>query len=207
MCYFGAVVHTIDGRQRRRNLSEAVWRLILRDGLAAASVRGVAQEAGLATGSVRHFFSTQSELLVFAMQELIDTVTARVQAVADSPGPDDLVDRVVAIFAELLPLTDRTHAEFAAYLEFMVRARVDPSLQPIAGRTVEEVRQLVIKVLSDLKDLGAIRAELDTQVEAVRLHALIDGLTVQLLVAPGALSRSEARQTLARSVRALERQP
>ncbi|QGN34078.1 TetR/AcrR family transcriptional regulator [Microlunatus sp. Gsoil 973] len=198
------MVNTIDGERRRHELSEAVWRLILRDGLGAASVRGVAQEAGLATGSVRHFFPTQSDLLVFAMRELSATVTARVQATSDSHEPAAIIDRAIAIFAELLPLTDRTQAEFTAYLEFMIRARVDPALQPVARQTVEDVRGLVITVLTDLQQLRAISGAVDPRSEAVRLHALIDGLTVQLLIAPTTLSRKDAHQTLADSLRALE---
>ena len=45
-----------------------------------ASVRNVAQEAGLSMGSLRHYFSTQSELLCFAMQLVGDRAQARVAA-------------------------------------------------------------------------------------------------------------------------------
>lgn len=197
-------MNTIDAVQRRRALSEAVWRLILRDGLSAASVRRVAQEAGLATGSVRHFFPTQSDLLVFAMRELTSTVTARVRAAAEGRAQDEPIDRAIAIFAELLPLTDRTRAEFAAYLEFMIRARTDPALQAVARQTVEEVRELVITVLTDLRELDAVGSTVDPRTEAVRLHALIDGLTVQLLIAPATVSRDQARRVLTDSITMLE---
>lgn len=87
------------------------------------SVRGVAEEAQLATGSVRHFFPSQAELLSFAMTALVETVTARVQVAAQTP---DLRARVFAMLVELLPVTDRTHAEFAAYLEFLDRSPPTP---------------------------------------------------------------------------------
>ena len=57
----------IDADTRRRDIARATWRLVLREGLDAVSVRNVAREAGLSTGSVRHSFSTQAELLTFAM--------------------------------------------------------------------------------------------------------------------------------------------
>lgn len=194
------MVNRIDGERRRRELAEAVWRVILRDGLSAASVRAVAQEAGLATGSVRHFFPSQSALLEFAMRALIDTVTARIRATTSEL---DLTDRAVAMLSELLPLTDRTHAEFAAYLEFMSRARTEPALHAVATETVDGVRQFVLSVLTDLRSVGLIKADIDPASEAVRLHALLDGLMFQLLVAPDQISRAEAQRALAETVRAL----
>ena len=67
---------TIDSQSRRRELGEALWRVVLRDGIEAASVRKVAAEAGISKGSLRHVFPTQSELLAFAMQLIVDEVTS-----------------------------------------------------------------------------------------------------------------------------------
>ena len=53
----------LDHDERRTELAEAVWRVIRREGVRGASVRGVAREAGLSMGSVRYFFGTQEELL------------------------------------------------------------------------------------------------------------------------------------------------
>lgn len=58
------------------------------------------------------------------------------------------------------------------------------------------VRDLVVTILTDLRQLGMLRPELDVEVEAVRLHALLDGLTLQLIVAPELNSRDEARGAL-----------
>lgn len=187
------MVNTIDGVQRRHALAEAVWRIILRGGLAAATVRGVASEAGLSPGSVRHFFATQAELQIFAMTDLMDTVTARVQSVAVEP---DIRRRVHAMLCELLPLTERTMGEFSAYLEFVTRSRTDDRLRPITERSVLELRGLIRHVLGDMQNLGLIRPELSLDGEAVRLHALIDGLTLRKVIAPDTLPSAEAEHAL-----------
>jgi Uncharacterized protein conserved in bacteria len=59
------VPKVVDPAERRRELAEAVWRVIRRDGLEQASVRNVAREADLSMGSLRHYFATQSELMAF----------------------------------------------------------------------------------------------------------------------------------------------
>ncbi|RRO16997.1 TetR family transcriptional regulator [Saccharopolyspora rhizosphaerae] len=188
-------MNKIDAVGRRRVLAEAVWRIILRDGLPSVSVRSVAQEAGLAAGSVRHFFPAQDELVNFAMTALVEVVTARVQAAAQTP---DVRERVFAMLVELLPVTDRTHGEFAAYLEFLGRSRTDVSLRAVAWESIRAVRELVVTVLTDLRSLGMLRPELDVEVEAVRLHAFLDGLTLHLIVAPELNSRDDARRALGR---------
>ncbi len=196
------MVNRIDGAERRRLLSEAVWRIILRRGLPAVSVRAVAEEAGLVAGSVRHFFPSQGELLGFAMTALVEAVTGRVRdAAARTP---DVRKRVFAMLVELLPVTDRTHAEFAAYLEFLDRSRTDASLRGVAWESVRAVRELVVTILTDLRTLGLLRPGLDVEVEAVRLHAFLDGLTLQLIVAPELISREDARRALGLWLRDLE---
>jgi len=70
----------VDPVERRRELAEAVWRVIRRDGIEGASVREVAREAELSTGSLRHYFGTQSELLTFAMRSVMQRIERRVAA-------------------------------------------------------------------------------------------------------------------------------
>ena len=43
----------IDGEERRERIAEAVWRIAAEQGLERATVRAVAAECGLSTGSVR----------------------------------------------------------------------------------------------------------------------------------------------------------
>ncbi|HLR93636.1 MAG TPA: TetR family transcriptional regulator [Jiangellaceae bacterium] len=62
----------IDHDERRERFAEATWRVILRDGVGGVSVRTVAAEAGHSTGSLRHVFASQSQLLVFALQLVVD---------------------------------------------------------------------------------------------------------------------------------------
>ena len=57
----------IDHDGRRHEIAHAVWRIVLRDGVSAVSIRDVAAEAGLAVGSVRHVFGTKAELLEYSM--------------------------------------------------------------------------------------------------------------------------------------------
>jgi AcrR family transcriptional regulator len=171
----------IDGESRRRELGEALWRVVLRDGIEAASVRKVAAEAGVSKGSLRHVFPSQSELVTFAMQLVIEEVERRVAAVDPSGETRDVVERRLQ---SLLVLDPQTLAVFDVWLAFAVRARVDSSLRPLRDETHARVRDLCRHSLELLRAAGETRPDLDVSYESERLHALIDGLAMHATVDP-----------------------
>jgi DNA-binding transcriptional regulator YbjK len=71
------VPKVVDPVARRQEVAEAVLRVVRRDGLEQASVRNVAREAGLSMGSLRHYFASQSELMVFAFRTVVDRIESR----------------------------------------------------------------------------------------------------------------------------------
>jgi AcrR family transcriptional regulator len=199
------VVRTIDGEARRQLLADAVWRLLRAGGLKAASVRAVASEAGLSAGSVRHFFKTQDDLHIFAMQELIRRMTQRVEEALRAAGPDDLAEpvpadqarrRVRAGLLELLPMTAETTADFHAHLQFIVKAVIHPPLGETALRTHQELEEFYLRCLDYLADTGAASGDLDRHAAARDLAAVMDGLVLRRLTAPTLLSAEQMTSIL-----------
>lgn len=164
----------VDHEARRRELAEAVWRVISADGVHRVSVRAVAAESGWSTGSLRHYFPTQDALLAFAMELLADKARVRLTAIkeADTRG-------VLRRFAEaLLPAGDEQRVEVEVWLALLARAQVDPGLQ----RAERDNREALITALAGILWRAAAQGELVAgrapDLEAVRLSALIDGLTL-----------------------------
>jgi AcrR family transcriptional regulator len=174
-------VPRIDADSRRRQLGEALWRVVLRDGIESASVRKVAAEAGVSAGSLRHVFPSQSELMTFAMQLVIDEVARRVEAVEPSGDARTTVERLLQ---SLLVLDPETRAVFEVWLAFAARARVDPSLRPLRDQTHAQVRGLCRTCIETLRAEGRTRPGLDVADETERLHALIDGLAMHATLEP-----------------------
>src|SRR5262245_13752091 len=117
-----------DPAARREEVAAAVWRLIRRDGMEAVSVRRVAREAGLSTGSLRHLFATQSALVAFSMRLVLDRASARVRALPQPEEPRALVE---ALLGEVLPLDAERRAESEVWLAFCGRALVEPELRAL----------------------------------------------------------------------------
>ncbi|HEY8371754.1 MAG TPA: TetR family transcriptional regulator C-terminal domain-containing protein [Pseudonocardiaceae bacterium] len=171
----------VDHEARRRELAEAVWRVVLRDGVERASVRTVAAEAGWSTGSLRHYFPTQEALLSFAMELAAATFLERIAPLQDVTDPRTVL-RALAL--ELLPLDEQRRAEMAVWLSFVARSRVDPSLHEAQRKVNGETQTALRRILTWARNKGALRPGVDPVVEALRLHSLLDGLALHALLDP-----------------------
>lgn len=213
LCYFESMVRTIDGEARRELLADAVWRLLRKGGLEAASVRAVASEAGLSPGSVRHFFATQDELHVFAMEELLRRMTDRVEnalhaAASDEPGgptlPGPARARVCAGLLELLPIDSERAADFHAHMQFIVKAIVYPPLADVAQRSHRALEDFYLRCVSYLDQAGALAPDRELAVTARELAVLMDGMTLRRLTAPELLTVAQMTEMLRAHLEALE---
>lgn len=83
---------------KRAELIEASTRVVVRDGLAAASVRAVAQEAQISVGSVLYYFSGIEELLYRTLERVLDRYYAqRLRIVASEGTATDRLARLIAM--------------------------------------------------------------------------------------------------------------
>lgn len=160
---------------------DAVWRVIVRDGLDRASVRTVAQEAGLSTGSLRHYFQTQDELLLHALTAAGDRLDARLTATGTT-GPAR--ERVLAKLEQMLPLDLDRRRECEVWLAFTARALTDESIQDTQREISKRLDQAFRYLVGLLVEDGSLLPGLDPRVEAVRLQSLVDGLILRGLASP-----------------------
>jgi AcrR family transcriptional regulator len=182
----------IDTDARRREIAEAVWDVIQREGLDAVSVRCIAREAGLSTGSLRHVFATQAELLSFAMSALGERIGERMAAL---PAAETSLDGAEALLSQVLPLDDERHREAEVWFAFIARARTDPDLRELGERANDVLRAISREALAPLE-----LPDLDVAVEEV--YALVDGLALHAVLRRG----RPAPETMRRVLRAhLER--
>jgi AcrR family transcriptional regulator len=184
----------VDPEERRRAVAEAVFRVICRDGIEQASLRNVAAEAGLAIGSVRHYFAGHTELMVFAMREMAARLMTRLTAHAErlldpsaplSPGEQREI--VAGMLAELLPLDDERRTEVVVWLSFAAAARTRPELRAYADELYDGLLALTTRVLEGARRSGRLRPGADVALEARRLCALLDGLALEAAFYPDRL--------------------
>ncbi|MDX8035941.1 TetR family transcriptional regulator C-terminal domain-containing protein [Lentzea sp. BCCO 10_0856] len=175
----------VDPVARRQAVAEAVFRVVVRDGVEQASLRNVAVEAGLAIGSIRHYFDSHDDMIIFAVEALIQSTDQRVMDhVRSLAGRTDLRRPAERVLSEVLPLDDRRRDEAVLWLAFATAARTRPSLLPHAERLYDGLRALCRRALTVMSEAGTAAAGLDIALETDRLASLLNGLTVDGVLHP-----------------------
>jgi len=117
----------VDAAQRRQEIVGAVCRIIATDGLERASLREVADEAGLAVGSVRHYFDSSDDLLAYSFAAVSDRLLTRLYAGLTGLGTathdSDKRRAVLTLLGEFLPLDEERGMDACAWLAFRNAAR------------------------------------------------------------------------------------
>ncbi|MEA2271249.1 MAG: hypothetical protein QOC64_3859 [Solirubrobacteraceae bacterium] len=163
----------VDHEARRAEVVAALWRVVSRDGLDAATVRRVAAETGMSTSVVSHYFAGKEDLLRAAFRLVLDRGLARARA---APAGE----RARALLVIALPLDAERRAEARIWFAFLGLAVSRPELADEQRRVYRDWRTALAAALRD----DGLRPGLDADDEAAALIALLDGLTVQAAFEP-----------------------
>lgn len=183
----------VDADQRRYEVAQAVWRVILRAGLARASVRAVAQEAGLSVGSLRHYFSTQRELQVYSLQLINERAHERYTAV-DRSLP--VRERVESSMWAVLPVTPEQVEEHQVWLAFRNESATDPELAELVAEDRAMSLGLARQAVTALRDAGQTNPGIDVEAAATELVALFDGLCLAAVLTPDDMPAAKLQDTV-----------
>lgn len=170
----------IDRDQRKEQLAEAVWRIVRERGIAAVSVRSVAEEAAVVVGSLRHVFPTRAELLKFSAELMVKRARERIRAI---PRGEDDSQYVLEVLSQLLPLEPESRAEMEVNIALIAEAPALPELMAIRDDAYRELEEACIRYVELLVQRPRNAPLLQ---QARRLHAIIDGLAMHLLHSPSA---------------------
>ena len=160
-----------------------MFALVDRAGVGGATVRGVAAEAGWSMGAVRYYFSTQDDLLLFAVEEMARRVEDRVRAILTREQPS--AQRAERLLSTMLPRDAERAAEVRVWAAFMVIARLDEAYERVRASTWSGERFIARIAVADVAGRGwpdtldGPLADPSLEPDAERLHALLDGLSIQ----------------------------
>jgi AcrR family transcriptional regulator len=178
----------VDVEARRAELADAAARVIARDGIAAATMRDVAAEAGLTTGALVHYFTDKRQLLLFTFQSSLD----RRRSQRPERAGATLLDALRRSLEGALPLDEARRRHWMVTIAFCAQAAGDADL---AAAQVEAYREFRTHVAALVSSAGiAERAE--ALAVAERLIAAADGIAVQALFDPQSWPASRQRRRL-----------
>lgn len=173
----------VDHETRRREVADAVIRLVRRDGVEAVTIRHVAAESGWAPGVLAHYFADKDALLLAAFRRVADTVMDRTARQRVGGPPRSLLRWFCR---NTLPLDDGRRAELRVWFAFLGHALARPALADAQREVYSQWRTVLACILRQAADRGELAADCDVDAEAAALAAFIDGLALQAVFDPEA---------------------
>lgn len=169
---------------RRKELRQAAFVVLEREGIAGATLEKVAAQAGASKGIVLHYFRNKQELFEHAMREanavLCQAVIARLRR---ARTPMERMDAVIeGNFEEHLFQPPLCHA----WLSLCAEVPRDEKMARIQRVIHARMRSNL------LSGLHGLASPADADDIALGVTALIDGLWLRLGLQPGSVSREQA---------------
>lgn len=185
---------SVANTDRRQSILKAAERLVRRDGLAAASVRAVAAEAGIGASTLRHYFPQQHVLYEAIVERM------RAGAVSDMRIHDTSLDpatRLTECLMQLLPPDDDSLPLLVPYIDTLSAAfgtAAEPKIRQAYLDLADESTAQQRTWLAQLESEGRLRAPAPELLPL--LHTIVDGLAVQLLTRQDDVKVADARSQL-----------
>ena len=179
----------VDHEERRKELIDAIWNVIARDGIEGVTLRNVAMAAGCTTGRISHYFSGREDLLSSALKLAHHEAALRMMSIARSKH--DAKKRLTEVVYEGLPLDKRRLKEWKVWIVFWAAAASSSTLASVNSSRYQEWQGLLTRLL---KDNGVLEHNLETQCN--ELLSIIDGIGIRVTLNPSPKNRAMARDLI-----------
>jgi AcrR family transcriptional regulator len=177
---------------RRREILEAAWRLIARNGFHTVRVSDIANACGTSTAAVHYYFPTKQDLLNAALRHCVEQAFTRQSEQLHEV--DNACDRLLLLIELQLPQAGQLHQEWSIWLQFWSEAALRPQLRAIHNDFYSRWRDTVTRIVR-LGHSQSVFRDIDPQAVALRFTALTDGLAIQVLTGTG-VTVEDMRSTL-----------
>jgi TetR/AcrR family transcriptional repressor of bet genes len=164
---------------------------IARNGLSSTTLAQVTREAGLGLGSANLHFESKEKLLVATLLHVTEEYNRGQQAILESDRFRTTAARIEAILQFDFSPQLTTREKMAVWFAFWGEAKSRPTYQRICSQTdfkAEDAISALFKVAID--EAGS--KDVDAALIAAGYTAMVDGLWLNMLLAPQHLKRDQA---------------
>lgn len=166
----------LEGEERRGQLTAACAYLIATKGYSHTSVRDVAGEVGISTGTLLHHFASKEEMLIATLMAVSDDFLSHIREAAAGTG--DAVERLRGVVRAILE-TPRHSVGWRVWIAFWHEASTNPELANVAGERTDLAESIFASLIEEGRAAGLLRIA-DAEVSAAELAALVDGVALRM---------------------------
>jgi AcrR family transcriptional regulator len=164
---------------RRQDLIAATLDCIAEFGIRGATVRQIADRAGVTPGLIRHYFLSKELMFQAAYREVTNTMFESARKSADEQIADPAARLRIFVLANFqVPIIDPRM--LSLWATFISQTGVDPALAAIHREGYMSYRNTLEGLLADaLKAAGRDADAADMRQMAIAINGLIDGLWLE----------------------------
>ncbi|MGG7570001.1 TetR/AcrR family transcriptional regulator [Streptomyces sirii] len=179
-----------DHEARRRDVSEAVWRVLAAHGFGGLTLRAVAAELGATTGLLTHYFPAKRDLVAHALDLLEERSASRPRRTAGAG-----LSAVRAALLDVLPLNAEATDANRIWVSSWDVALADSALSGDHARRYAQSRDRLSDLIAAAQRLGELPAGDPARI-AAGAQAFVLGLVVQTLFDPTAFPAQRQAELL-----------
>ena len=175
---------------RKRQITDAVVRITVKGGLASATFREVAAEAGVSVRLVQYYFGSKDQLLLDAQRHVAERSVARIRRLREQAGdaPRDILRTIMRSF---VPIDDESRTAMLMYVALFTASLLDPVLK---REEASEVPASMRQAFAEQLRRARLRGGIDPDLEALLLIFTVTGLSQGVL--DGQVTPTEAFNTI-----------
>ena len=188
----------VSQQERRLEVSEAAWRVIVREGLDRTSMRAIAQEMNCTTGVVTHYFRNKEALILFALGQVTERLQALMQNALENISG---TERIVVMLSAFLPIDVQRQEILRVWVAFLGYAVGRDELMAEHQQSAAQLRGVIIQELMRLQAEKLVRADIDLEIESNALLALGNGGSLDSLIQAHRLSVEQQQFVIRRYIK------
>lgn len=172
--------HSVRGDKRDRILDSAM-RVFASKGFFGAKVADIAQEAGVADGTIYLYFKSKDDLLISLFEHQMERVNEELQsAMAGGKDPVDKLRRFVRAYIGLVE--KNRHATEVITIELRQSAKF---MKDYSNPRFAEFLKLLASTIDEGQRQGRLRADVPPAVVARAVFGMLDELSLMWVTARG----------------------
>ncbi len=172
-----------DREAKRTELLEAAMAVIAQDGVAAASLRRVAERAGCSTGAVTYYFANREEMMAAVIESQFDVFDAMLRQSGESGEGKIDVRGGLKRWLDSLDANGESGG-WVANFQLLSLARHEPALAAVYQRRYARYRDVFAAMLAKGQRQGTIRKDIAPDLLADQISAMGDGWMMLFPVEP-----------------------
>lgn len=173
--------------RRREDLIGAALGLVAEGGAQAATVRAIAEKAGVTPGLIRHYFVNKDDLTRAAYAHLMAEMTEQSAAVLRDAPADPVLRLALFVAAAVSPPVADPEA-VALWAGFVHDVRRDAAMREVHALSYLAFRDVLQDLITALPQTPSPS---DARAKAIACNALIDGLWMESGLLPEAFAPDE----------------